>query len=931
MKQKRNLKTKISQLEKELSELRKLEQVKEITRTETAKMEKSEQKVNSMPHLICILDEEATVVDVLESENLTINLSSDNMSGLSMNELLPELPDIVNSKPIREAIKERRIIDKKYKIDKDNKTHHYQNRIVPLPGNKLLYELTELPGKYNAEEMAVKKADFLYRVMSESPVPIVKINRRGKVLFRSESAVQLFDIIDPKRNPEYCEMCQQILKNEFKTIEAVYDALAASEDEFLSFMVKAKDPQGKIFSLKFSILTVDDPLEEDKQLFVYIQDVTDYLEQNRLLRENQLRLHEVQRLSKIAYWEYHPEEETFRGFGQMLDFLNIKRNFDDISKEAFFDFVYPDDRERVKHWFRIKAGRQQNFVEKFRILADDRLFWLEVRSRVKNVQEQETPLIVGSVQDITDRKTQEDLLKRSRHLRDTLLEKIPVAVYVKDAETFRYNVWNHAAEKLFGISKHKVLGKTDEDIFPESVATVFRHRGRTTIESKMTVEFQEEEFEFPRNSKKLINFVQVPVIMKKEVHALLGIAMDITGKKLVENQLIHARDQAEKSDKLKSTYLANMSHEIRNPMNAIVGFSRILVEDENLDPADKEEFIALINENAQHLLSLISDIIDIAKIENNRLKIFKTTFNLNEKLKKLAAKFRQQMKNVGKNDIMLKLETERKDNGFSIHTDENRFVQILNNLVTNAIKFTREGEICIGYELVSGQAIRFFVRDTGIGIEENQQHKVFDEFYQADRADAPAGKGLGLSISKQLVTYLGGEIWLESSRGKGTTFYFTLPYNNQTGRNPTSEANDNPGQQIAKAQKKAKSIDWSGNKILIVDDAKDILTFVSILLKKTNIEIHTAESGTEAIKKVKQNDGDYDVILMDIQMPDISGIIAMKEIRKLYSGIKIFAQTAFALEGDEQKFLKQGFDAYIAKPVNKNDLFAKIARVIEAK
>ncbi|HKK66565.1 MAG TPA: ATP-binding protein, partial [Bacteroidales bacterium] len=284
----------------------------------------------------------------------------------------------------------------------------------------------------------------------------------------------------------------------------------------------------------------------------------------------------------------------------------------------------------------------------------------------------------------------------------------------------------------------------------------------------------------------------------------------------------------------------------------------------------------------------------------------------------------QQLKELNKPQVKIRLETPLSDDKAVIYTDENRFVQIFNNLITNAIKFTKEGEIRIGYEIVSDDKLHFFVKDTGVGIENSQKEQIFEEFHQI--GPSGRGKGLGLSISKQLVTYLGGEIWLKSELGKGSAFFFSLPYdfNKQSDTLETA-----PLKKAVAPETKKNNVDWSDKKVMIVDDAKDVLTFVSILLRKTNVQIDTALTGSEALQKINESDGGYNLILMDIQMPGISGVEALKRIKESHPDLPVFAQTAFALEGDEARFLKKGFDAYIPKPVNRNELLRKMTPFME--
>ena len=275
------------------------------------------------------------------------------------------------------------------------------------------------------------------------------------------------------------------------------------------------------------------------------------------------------------------------------------------------------------------------------------------------------------------------------------MEKIPVAVFLKDAETRQYTLWNKAAEELFEIEKDMVIGNVDDMIHPQKLAEMLKVRDDQCLSSGIALEFIDEKINIAEKEK-YINLFQIPLSLTGQYEAVVGIAIDNSNKKLIEQELLNAKEVAEKSDDLKSSFLANMSHEIRNPMNSIVGFSKILVEDDKLSSEEKTEFIELINSNANQLLRLLSDIIDIAKIENNELKIFKQEFSANTKLRHLKSMFEQNLKDNKKDDVVVEVALELPDDNCLVNTDEQRFQQIMNNLLSNAMRFTDHGKITLG-------------------------------------------------------------------------------------------------------------------------------------------------------------------------------------------------------------------------------------------
>jgi len=384
------------------------------------------------------------------------------------------------------------------------------------------------------------------------------------------------------------------------------------------------------------------------------------------------------------------------------------------------------------------------------------------------------------------------------------------------------------------------------------------------------------------------------------------IIRDITERKKIEETLIKAKENAEESDRLKTAFLNNMSHEIRTPLNAILGFTELL-DDETLSKEERKQYINIINDNSLQLLSIISDIIDISKIQSNQLTLNADSFNLHDLLDELFITFEQEMILKGKSDIKLVLEQAFDKNNSTILSDDARIKQILNNLLSNALKFTKSGFIKFGYQTIDGK-LQFFVRDSGKGIAKEKQSIIFERFRQEEDTYTRefGGTGLGLSISKGLVKLLGGDMWLVSDEGIGTTFFFTIPYNTEKPKKAVPKngiSYDDEDTQI------------KGLKILIVEDNKSSEMLLARIVKKYCKETFVAITGAEAVEACLQHP-DIDLVLMDIQMPGMNGYFATREIRKFNKDVIIIAQTAYALEGDREKALEAGCNDYIPKPID---------------
>jgi hypothetical protein len=373
------------------------------------------------------------------------------------------------------------------------------------------------------------------------------------------------------------------------------------------------------------------------------------------------------------------------------------------------------------------------------------------------------------------------------------------------------------------------------------------------------------------------------------------------------NELQKAKEHAEESDRLKSAFLANMSHEIRTPMNGILGFSELLKTPE-LSGDDQQEYIHIIEQSGARMLNILNDIIDISKIEAGLVKLDIKESIINEQIEYIYSFFKPEAKAKG---IHLYRRNSLPLNESKILTDPEKTLAILTNLVKNAIKFTEKGTIDFGY-CKNGNFLEFYVKDTGIGILKDRQEAIFERFIQADVADKMArqGAGLGLSISKVYVEMLGGRMWVESKEGIGSTFYFTLPYRTKPkeGEGFLSEI---PVSVQSNRMKKLK--------ILIVEDDVHSEKLISIIVQPFAKETLTAQTGTEAVAVCLANP-DIDLILMDIQLPELDGYEATRQIRNFNKEVTIIAQTAFAINGDMEKSIEAGCNNYITKPINKEQL-----------
>ncbi|MFA5971589.1 MAG: ATP-binding protein [Lentimicrobiaceae bacterium] len=393
-------------------------------------------------------------------------------------------------------------------------------------------------------------------------------------------------------------------------------------------------------------------------------------------------------------------------------------------------------------------------------------------------------------------------------------------------------------------------------------------------------------------------------------------SINIERNKLLK-ELSQAKVAAEDGNRLKSAFLANMSHEIRTPMNGILGFAGLL-KNSSLTGEEQQEYIRIIEKSGVRMLNIINDIIDISKIEAGLMKVDMKESNINKQIEYIYTFFKPEVEDKG---IQLSFKNTLPLKKAIIITDREKLYAILTNLVKNAVKYTNKGTIEFGYNLVGQHAaplLRFYVKDTGIGIPADRQKAIFERFIQSDIEDKKAqqGAGLGLTITKSYIEMLGGTIWVDSEEGKGSTFYFTIPYIAE--QEEKSTFNNTVSSDRAKNQVK-------NLKILIAEDDEESEILISIMVKMFSKEILKVRTGLEAIEACRANPG-IDLILMDIRMPEMGGYEATRQIRQFNKEVIIIAQTAYGLSGDREKALDAGCNDYISKPIISTTLIELIQK-----
>mgnify|MGYP000817717760 CR=1 FL=1 len=439
----------------------------------------------------------------------------------------------------------------------------------------------------------------------------------------------------------------------------------------------------------------------------------------------------------------------------------------DLSQHKVYDF-WSYEGSRLQWEARLAKIRRDNGSHKYTVRFKNeqgRIVAWDIVAYIIYDYFQEREIVWFFGRDVTQRIEHENKVKEKNSILECILNNIPVYLFVKDpGNEFRYLYWNRAFEEYSRIPASRALGHTDYEIFPSPKdAEHFRQDDLTLLRTGERQTFI-EEYVSATGETRIVNTSKSLVPVENRLPLIIGVSWDITDMKNAELEIVEARIRAEESDRLKSAFLANMSHEIRTPLNAIVGFSELMATE--ADPDQRKEFADLILVNNTLLLQIISDVLDLARIESGRIEIVRTKFDARDLCREVAETFRLQVAE----GVVLRLEDslprlQLEDYKQGLH-------QILGNFVRNAVKFTTKGSITIGFSQRPGW-VRFYVRDTGIGIPEEERAKIFDRFYKVDTFTQ--GTGLGLPICKNIAEQLGGRIGVDSAVGAGSCFWVEIP------------------------------------------------------------------------------------------------------------------------------------------------------------
>ncbi len=646
-----------------------------------------------------------------------------------------------------------------------------------------------------------------------------------------------------------------------------------------------------------------------------IQDITLQKQAEKDLEINRDRLDDILQKLEIGMAEVIPLHER-EGISDLL-FENINGAFCKILNVSYLKVkgksiyeVFPKTNEA---WLRLMTSEIQDSESTlFKTIYDKELKkWFNIKVYRESAQK-----LVVFIEDVTNDQNLKLALKKNQE-RLTLSEQMARLGYCefdleKDIVFGNENTWEiHGLADKHYLELEDLIGlinPDDRDMFREKLDKISR-QSKVDIVYRVKVD----------GRTKYIHCVLESVQMDNNKFSAFGFVHDITSVKQVEIELRKAKEKAEESERLKSAFLANMSHEIRTPLSAIVGFAGILAKNPDISKADREECNTLIDKNSKSLMFLINDIVELSKIESGEINISPTQVEINSFLEEIHRVFAREIAGKGLNHLRLFM-NKTIEGTFNILADGYRLAQVMNNLVANAIKFTNKGFVEMGYELNGDSEMVMYVRDSGIGIEKEKQDLIFDVFRQEDLniAGRFGGTGLGLAISKRLVELMGGKIWVESVKGVGATFFFTVPISSGD-----LTKHDKPELSI----KKGTIPKLTGKNILVADDEDFIHVLFRNFIQPTGASVISAYNGEQVLDLFSKGNK-IDLVLLDMRMPKLNGMETIKRIRDLSIDVPVIAQTAYAFTGDKERFMEAGCNDYLSKPVDEDELIELIARFL---
>ena len=770
----------------------------------------------------------------------------------------------------------------------------------------ILRDITE---RKRAEEARA----FLAAVVESSEDAIVAVSRDHKILGWNRGAQTIYGYT----SEEILGQSNRIFipPEQSEEFEAIFDKVLA-EGCVIRFESVRQRKDGRKVELALTYSPIKNPRGTVIGVSAIVRDITQSKATQQALHEADERYRDlVHNIPDVAWMVDEQLHITFASPNAEKMLGLPPAEFYRRGAGVWLEFIHRDDVDKVRASFRELFTTGELFDVRVRVQRTDGVWiWMHARS-VRTHTTGGIKFASGLLTDITEQtRAQEALLQSERKYR-LLFERNMAGVF-RCAQAGPFLDCNDAAAKILGYdSRRDLIGQSSSDIFLDIAD---REASDTKMGEQGSV-FNQELALRRKDGSVVWVMANTSLIQGPSGPEVEGTFVDITVRKQAEEQMRVAKEAAEAASRAKSEFLANMSHEIRTPMNGVIGMIGLAL-DTDLN-SEQREYLNTVKSSAESLLFILNDILDFSKIEARKLELERVPFSVRDVVQATTRE--------------LSLQAQQKKLSLLCHFapdlpqieigDPGRLRQVLMNLVGNAIKFTERGEIMVLAKKLTDETdeaiVQFSVSDTGIGIPAEKQKSIFEAFVQGDSSSTRqyGGTGLGLAIASQLVGLMGGHIWLESDRGIGSTFHFTARFGVADGKNLQAAAK--PEQQAISAAQQKKL------HILIADDNLTNSRLATRLVAKQGHSTVVVGSGRAVLKALEKEN--FDLVLMDVQMPDMDGFEATSFIREQERGtqkhLPIIAMTAHAMSGDRERCLEAGMDAYVTKPVDAKKLLAAIS------
>ena len=772
-----------------------------------------------------------------------------------------------------------------------------------------------------ATQEALAQSERLFRILAEiSPVGIFRSDASGQTIYANERACQLVGVrvedvlgwqwsscIHPDDRERVFQVWQEAVTHQHPW-QAEYRLVHPSGKVtwVLSQAAVEKDDAGSVVGYVGTLTDISDRKQAEEQL-----------------RKSEAALVRAQRVAHVGSWELDVATKKLTWSEELFRIFGIDPNTSEPSYGEHFQYIHPDDRTLLEQYLDRAITDGTPYETDLRIWRrDGSLRYLEARGEAVRNQQGRIVRLFGTALDISDRKQAEEALRRY----ERMVAATTDSMCLLDCH-YTYQLVNQAYINLHEKPLDEMLGHTVGEVLgAEQFETLLKPRLDQCLAGEV-VNYQ-MWLEYPKIGRQFIGITYAPYFeVNNTISGIVVSIRNLTDLKQAEFALQKAKEAAEVANQAKSTFLANMSHELRTPLNVILGFTQVMSRDTSLTPEQREN-IDIISRSGNHLLSLINDILDLSKIEAGCITLDESSFDIIAQLRSLQDMFRQKAEAKG---LELNLEIAPEVPQY-ISTDPNKLRQILINLLGNAIKFTQKGSVTLHVAshpshkpslsppppIPSSPHLLFEVADTGVGIAPTELDLIFDAFAQSQAGKiSPEGTGLGLTISRNFVRLMGGDITVSSTLGQGSTFQFEIPVHLASASEV--QPTQTPRQVIGLAP------DQPPYRILVADDQPENRQLMVKLLAQLGLKVREAKNGEEAVALWQQ--WQPHLIWMDIRMPVMDGYEATQEIRSSEAGQTpiIIALTAHASRSDRTLALSAGCNDFVSKPFQEETLFVKMA------